>query len=132
MNTVRDGDALVGPVGAEYELDAGGRPSSSRLNASGRPPAHLQAEKGGPVAGCAALAVQADSNPARDYWPLHPRPELKQKSKLKCWNSRTIYGGARKRVGIGLSYRTARLHRVAESIPGFLKKTFLSPRIVRD
>ena len=65
----------MGPVGAEDELDAGGRPSS-RLYAGGRPPAHLQAEEGGPVAGCAALAVQADSNPARAHWPLHPRPEL--------------------------------------------------------
>ncbi len=77
MHTVGDGDALVGPVGAEDELDAGGRPSSSRLNAGGRPP-HLQAEEGGPVAGCAALTIEADSNPARAHWPLHPRPELKQ------------------------------------------------------
>ncbi len=29
--------------------------------------------------------------------------------------------GARNRVGIGLSYRLARLHRLAESIPGLLK-----------
>ena len=28
---------------------------------------------------------------------------------------------ARNRVGIGLSYRLARLHRVAESVPGLLK-----------
>jgi hypothetical protein len=78
MNTVRDRDALVGPVGAEDELDAGGRPpATNRLNAGGRPP-HLQAEEGGPVAGCAALAVQADSNPARAHWPLHPRPELRK------------------------------------------------------
>ncbi len=78
MNTVGDGDALVGPVGAKDELDAGGRPTSSRcLNAGGRPP-HLQAEKGGPVAGCAALTLQADSNPARAHWPLNPRPELRK------------------------------------------------------
>jgi hypothetical protein len=78
MNTVGDRDALVGPVGAEDELYAGGRPSS-RLNAGGRPPArHLQAEEGGPVAGCAALTIEADSNPARAHWPLHPRPELRK------------------------------------------------------
>jgi hypothetical protein len=77
MNTVWDGDTLVGPVGAEDELDAGGRPPSTRgLNAVGRPPAHLQAEEGGPVAGCAALTIEADTNPARAHWPLHPRPEL--------------------------------------------------------
>jgi hypothetical protein len=29
--------------------------------------------------------------------------------------------GARNRVGIGLSYRSVRLHRLAESIPGLLK-----------
>jgi hypothetical protein len=29
--------------------------------------------------------------------------------------------GARKRTGIGLSYRPARLHRLAESIPGLPK-----------
>jgi hypothetical protein len=29
--------------------------------------------------------------------------------------------GARNRVGIGLSYRPARLHRLSESIPGLLK-----------
>jgi hypothetical protein len=29
--------------------------------------------------------------------------------------------GARNRVGIGLSYRPTRLHRLSESIPGFLK-----------
>jgi hypothetical protein len=29
--------------------------------------------------------------------------------------------GLRNQVGIGLSYRTARLHRLAESIPGLLK-----------
>ncbi len=29
--------------------------------------------------------------------------------------------GTRNRVGIGLSYRDARLHRLAESIPGLLK-----------
>ncbi len=33
---------------------------------------------------------------------------------LLCWNFRTIYA-ARIRVGIGLSYRPARLHRLAES-----------------
>jgi hypothetical protein len=31
--------------------------------------------------------------------------------------------GARNRVGTGLSYRPARLHRLAESIPGLLKGT---------
>ncbi len=30
--------------------------------------------------------------------------------------------GARHRVGIGLSYRPAMLHRLAESIPGLLKR----------
>ncbi len=37
---------------------------------------------------------------------------------------------ARNRVGIGLSYRSARLHRLAESIPGLLKglKYSLQPR----
>ncbi len=30
--------------------------------------------------------------------------------------------GARNRVGMGLSYRPARLHRLAESIPGLLKR----------
>jgi hypothetical protein len=30
--------------------------------------------------------------------------------------------GARNRVGIGLSYRPARLHRLVESIPGILKR----------
>ncbi len=30
--------------------------------------------------------------------------------------------GARNRVGIGLSYRLARIHRLAESIPGLLKR----------
>ncbi len=30
--------------------------------------------------------------------------------------------GARNRVGIGLSYRPARLHRLVESIPGLLKR----------
>ncbi len=39
---------------------------------------------------------------------------------MLCWNFRK-YMGARNRVGIGLSYRPARLHRLAESIPGFLK-----------
>ncbi len=33
------------------------------------------------------------------------------------WNFRTIYMGARNRVGNGLSYRPARLHRLAEYIP---------------
>ncbi len=31
------------------------------------------------------------------------------------------YMGSRNRVGIGLSYRPARLHRLVESIPGLLK-----------
>ncbi len=30
--------------------------------------------------------------------------------------------GARNRVGIGLSYRPTRLHKLAESIPGFYKR----------
>ncbi len=33
------------------------------------------------------------------------------------WNFKTINGGYRNRVGIWLSYRPARLHRLAESIP---------------
>jgi hypothetical protein len=37
---------------------------------------------------------------------------------FQCWNFRTIDGGYRNRVGIGLLYRSARLHRLAESIPG--------------
>jgi hypothetical protein len=35
--------------------------------------------------------------------------------------SRRTIIGARNRVGRGLSYRSARLHRLAESIPGLLK-----------
>jgi hypothetical protein len=43
-----------------------------------------------------------------------------------CWNFETIYGGYRNRVGIGLPYRPARLHRVGvidslESILGLLE-----------
>jgi hypothetical protein len=34
-----------------------------------------------------------------------------------CWNFRTIYGDYRNRIGKGLSYQPARLHRLAESIP---------------
>ncbi len=50
---------------------------------------------------------------------------LSNKSDHQCWNFRTIYG-ARNMVGIGLSYRLARLHRQAESVSwnrflGFLK-----------
>ncbi len=48
------------------------------------------------------------------------------------WNFRTIYMGARNLVGIGLSYRPARLHRQAESIPGLLKsKEILSLECVQ-
>ncbi len=41
----------------------------------------------------------------------------------QCCNFLTTYMGARNRVDIGLSYRPARLHRLAESIsiPGLLK-----------
>ncbi len=38
--------------------------------------------------------------------------------------------GARKRVGIGLSYRLVRQHRLAESIPGLLKNLKLGPYIL--
>jgi hypothetical protein len=42
-------------------------------------------------------------------------------TKCQCWNLKTIYGGYRNRVRIGgLLYRTARLHRLVESIPGLL------------
>jgi hypothetical protein len=34
-----------------------------------------------------------------------------------CWNFQTIYGGYRNRIGIGLSYRPAKLHNLAESVP---------------
>ncbi len=36
---------------------------------------------------------------------------------MRCWNFKTISIGARNRVGVGLSYRFARLHRLAEQIP---------------
>ncbi len=46
------------------------------------------------------------------YGAFHVR---KVKPNYLCWNFRTVYG-ARNRVEIGLSYRTARLYRLAESI----------------
>ncbi len=40
--------------------------------------------------------------------------------------------GARNRVGIGLPYRPARLHRRAESIPGLLERYFMLPCIIQS
>ncbi len=40
----------------------------------------------------------------------------KIQTKILCWNFRMVYG-ARNRVGIGLLYHPARIHRLAESIP---------------
>ncbi len=39
----------------------------------------------------------------------------------QCWNIRTFYGGARNRVGIGLSYWPASGIDSSESLPGLLK-----------
>ncbi len=48
---------------------------------------------------------------------------LSESPSNQCWNFRTIYRGYtwRNPVGVGLSYRPARLHRLVESIPGLLK-----------
>jgi hypothetical protein len=54
------------------------------------------------------------------FWISINKYEGLASSKDQCWNFRTIYG-ARNRLGIGLSYRPDRLHRLAESIPGLLK-----------
>jgi hypothetical protein len=40
-------------------------------------------------------------------------------------------GGPRNRVGIGLSYRPTRLHRLEESIPGLLKSLLIPPQVLR-
>ena len=49
----------------------------------------------------------------------------------QCWNLLNLEHsmGARNRVGIEMSYRAARLHRLAESIPGLLK-SFKIPSLV--
>ncbi len=39
--------------------------------------------------------------------------------------------GARNRVGVGLYYRPARLHRLAESIPGVLKNLKIPSQYLR-
>jgi hypothetical protein len=40
--------------------------------------------------------------------------------------------GAKNQVAIGLSYRPARLHRLAESIPGLLKSLKISSQDIKD
>ncbi len=72
---------------------------------------------------------QAGSRACRDrqmenvkFLPSSQQPHMC--STVHCWNFRTIHGGYRSRVGIGLAYRPARLHRLVKSVPW---NRFLAP-----